>query len=210
MSKKSLLICSCVGLVIPACVAIFLYLSGQVNQQVPKGWFLAGSNPRAYDVGIDQTHKVNGKQSAYLKSKAGESKGFGTLMQQFDPKKFLGKRVRMSAHVRTQTVKGWAGLWLRVDDTKGKRLSFDNMGSRPIKGSTDWKKYNVVLDVPGSAANIAFGVLLGGQGQVNVDVFVFEEVDLSVPVTGLHSSPSLEPVNLDFENDQLLGIPATP
>ena len=210
MSKKKILMCSCVGLAIPASVAIFLSLSGQVNQRMPKGWFLAGSNPRAYDVGIDQTQKVNGKQSAYLKSKAGESKGFGTLMQQFDPKRFLGKRVRMSAHVRTQTVKGWAGLWLRVDAAKGKRLSFDNMGNRPIKGTTDWERYNIVLDVPDSAANIAFGVLLGGQGQVNVDAFSFEEVDLSVPVTGLHGSPPLEPVNLDFENDRLLEMPATP
>jgi hypothetical protein len=64
--------------------------------------------------------------------------------------------------------------------------------------------------MPVSAANIAFGVLLGGQGQVNVDTFSFEEVDLSVPVTGLHGSFPLGPVNLDFEKDRLQETPATP
>ena len=34
---------------------------------------------------------------------------------------------------------------------------------------SDWRKYDVVLDVPSEAQNIAFGVLLAGEGQVWTD-----------------------------------------
>jgi hypothetical protein len=85
------------------------------------------------------------------------------------------------------------------------------MGDRAIKGTTDWKQYEVVLDVPKEgAAQIYFGVLLAGKGQVWVDDFKFEAVDNSVKTTGraretgkaavaLAKGLPKEPSNLDFE-----------
>jgi hypothetical protein len=97
---------------------------------------------------------------------------------------------------------GWAGLWLRVDGSDPNRsLAFDNMQSRPIKGTSGWSQCQIVLDVAPDAKDIAFGILLDGQGGVWLDDINFEIVDLSVPTTGMRASVDLpaKPKNLDFE-----------
>ena len=37
--------------------------------------------------------------------------------------------------------------------------SFDNMQDRSIRGTTDWTRYDVVLNVPENAAMMKFGFL---------------------------------------------------
>ncbi|MCA9492492.1 MAG: hypothetical protein KC621_21310 [Myxococcales bacterium] len=48
-------------------------------------------------------------------------------------------------------------------------LSFDNMQERPIRGTQDWTRHEIVLDVPTGATNIAFGILVAGKGTVWID-----------------------------------------
>jgi hypothetical protein len=119
-------------------------------------------------------------------------------MQAFGVKEYRGKRLQMTAHVKAEKVKKWAGLWMRVDGRRGSTLSFDNMKSRPIKGTCNWTKHAIVLDVPDESTLISFGVLLDGQGRVWVDDFEFEVVTTEVPTTG-ESPYSRQPRNLDFE-----------
>jgi hypothetical protein len=79
-------------------------------------------------------------------------------------------------------------------------VAFDNMQKRPIKGTTGWTQYAVVLDVPSDASQIAFGVLLDGKGTVWADEFVFDKVGTGVATTDLMSAQSAGKVsNLDFE-----------
>jgi hypothetical protein len=173
---------------------------------LPKGWFKAGSDPNKYEMGLDKGAGQDGKNAATIKSIEKNIKGFGTLMQDCSPAKFAGKRVRMTGFLKSKDVEGWTGFWLRVDEASSDRpLSFDNMYERSVKGTTDWKKYEIVLDVPANASNIAYGVLLNGTGQVWFDSMNFEIVDNSVPVTGKsaeqmkkHSVPDA-PENLNFE-----------
>lgn len=174
---------------------------------LPTSWFKAGSAPKSYDMGIDKGAGKDGKNAATIKCIDQNTNGFGTLMQNCLPDKYLGKRVRMSGMVKTKEVADWSGLWLRVDQ-KGNEgsLSFDNMHDgkkdRSIKGTTGWTKYEIVLDVPPKASNIAYGALLVGTGQIWFDNLNFEVVDNSVPVTGEPKDKPLsnaEPVNLDFE-----------
>jgi hypothetical protein len=81
----------------------------------PQGWLLAGSNPENYETGVDSQAKRNGFPIAYLKSKPSATEGFGTLMQMFSASKYAGQRIRLSASVKADEVKDWAGLWMRVD-----------------------------------------------------------------------------------------------
>jgi hypothetical protein len=102
---------------------------------MPKDWFKAGSKPKSYEMGIALGEGMDGKDCATIKSNSTKRKidGFGTLMQQCKPTKFLGKRIKMTAYVKSENVKKWAGLWLRVDQANSQTsLSFDNMGDRPI------------------------------------------------------------------------------
>jgi hypothetical protein len=43
---------------------------------------------------------------------------------------------------------------------------YDNMQRRPIKGTTELAKYELVLFVPNEATSISYGVLLDGTGQI--------------------------------------------
>jgi hypothetical protein len=54
-----------------------------------------------------------------VKAKKPAIDGFGTLMQDFRAKQYVGKRVRFSAFVKSENVEGWAGLWMRVDKGEG-------------------------------------------------------------------------------------------
>jgi hypothetical protein len=69
---------------------------------------------------------------------------------------------------------------MRVDGPDGETLRLDNMQNRLIKGTIDWRKYRVVLDVPSEATHIVFGVLLDGSGRTWIDNVSFEVVDESV------------------------------
>ena len=162
------------------------------------GWGMAGSRPQNYEAGIDRNiRRRSGEGSAYLKSKLSELGAvFGTLMQQFNAEDFRNKRVRLSGYIKSEAVEPWAGFWMRVDDANGKVLSFDNMQERPVIGTTDWKQYDVVLDVPENSFNIALGILLGGKGQLWFDELHFEAVEQNVPTTDLDVLP---PKNLDFK-----------
>jgi hypothetical protein len=77
------------------------------------------------------------------------------------------------------------------------------MSDRPITGTTDWNKVEIVLDVPANSSMLAYGVLLYGTGQIWIDKVTFEVVDESVKITGksnkIESPVVSEPANLDFE-----------
>ena len=164
----------------------------------PAGWFLAGKDPDSYTMDVDDTVAHGGKSSARLASTRAPN-GFGTMMQSCDPSEYRGKRVRLSAFVKTQDLKEWAGVWMRVDGAEqGRSLAFDNMSNRPIQGTMDWTRQEVVLDVPDEATNISFGILVNGEGKLWIDDIQFQVVDKSVPVTGLtgHGKPQ----NLSFEH----------
>ena len=165
---------------------------------LPKGWFVAGSMPDKYEMGIDPGAGINGKNAATIRSNANKIRGFGTLMQSCIPGKYLGKRVRMTGSMKSDDVAGWAGFWFRVDQADSKKsLSFDNMYNRRVTGTTDWKQYEIVLDVPSNASNLAYGALLSGKGQIWFDNIRFEIVDDKTPKT--EWSKLEAPQNLDFE-----------
>jgi hypothetical protein len=89
---------------------------------------------------------------------------------------------------------------MRVDKERT-TVSFDNMQSRPIKGTQQWKQCEVVLDVPQDSTGIFFGILLSGSGEVWMNDVSFEVVGNDVQVTSLasqaHPLPT-QPTNLKF------------
>ena len=57
------------------------------------------------------------------------------------------------------------------------------MGNRPIQGSTDWAKYELVVEVAEESTLIVFGLMLIGEGQIWLDDVSFETVSKDVPLT---------------------------
>ncbi len=155
-------------------------------KNLPVGWFVTQSAPNLYEAGVDTNSPCEGTRSAFLRSRTETPTGYGTFMQAFGAQDFRGKRLRFSAMVRVKDVTGWAGLWMRVEGTDPKQpLGFDNMQSRSLTGTTECKRYDVVLDVPPESSAIMAGLLLSGTGEAWLDGVRFEVVDRSVPVTDL-------------------------
>ncbi len=170
------------------------------------GWFLKGDAPYNYSWGVDDQETHDGAKIAYLKfeskkvSPAGDATGFGTVMQTFESTRYRGKRMKLSGFMKTADVTVHSAFWMRADASNGKVLSFDNMSKRSVTGTTDWKNYAVVLDIPAASEEIAFGVMLSGPGEIWVSGLKFEEVDKSVPVTAEYCALDTpdHPVDLDF------------
>jgi transcriptional regulator with XRE-family HTH domain len=183
------------------CAGLFL-TNRKTNAQSVNGWFLAGNKPKSYTIGLDKTTFKSGESSAFLKSTDKKIKGFGTLMQTCNAKDFLGKRIKMTAYVKSENVMDWAGIWLRVDSkVTQKAVSFDNMQDRPVKGTNDWVKCEIILDVPEESGTLNYGVLLSGTGKVWFDNITFEVVDkLKVNPTKANLPQILDkPVNTNFD-----------
>lgn len=163
------------------------------------GWALYGSDPNGYTIG---TEKMDRGTVAYIKSDKPEKKKFGTISQTFSPDEYKGQRISFSADVKSIKVKNWAGMWMRVD-FNGKSVAFDNMKTRPIKGSSDWHNVAIVLDVPEDSDLIAIGLLMSGDGKVLWDNIKIEEVGKDVPVTDMYQMyQQKRPKNLNFESEK--------
>lgn len=186
-----------------ACALAVLLISSTTEEI--KGWILRGSKPQSYKIGLVQDTERNGKV-AFMESVDEKIKGFGTIMQTFTPKEYYGKTVKLSAFIKTENIKDWAGMWMRIDgemNTKKnfpKCLGFDNMQDRPIKGNTDWKKYEIILKVDKEAESISYGVLLSSTGKIYLDDIKFEIVSDDTKETQSSSSLNLEkPMNGSFD-----------
>lgn len=173
----------------------------------PAGWAKNGSRAGSYIVGVDRNETVGGLPSAYVQSIGSSVDGFGGMMQTTSAEAYVGKRVRLSGWIKTEEANDGGGrLWLRVDGQQA-GLQFDNMNNRPVKGTTEWQQYSVVLDVPTEASALAYGFFVSGGGKMWVNGTSIEEVGPEVPSTNMiarrptRSLPAT-PVNLAFDPDQ--------
>jgi hypothetical protein len=178
-----------------------------VTRTAPAGWAKNGSKPGAYVVGVDRNQTYAGMPSAYVKSIESSVNGFGGMMQMSSAEDFAGKRVRLSGWAKTQDANDGGGhVWLRVDGQQvGASLQFDNMDNRPIKGTTDWQPYSVVLDVPAEASALAYGFFVQGTGQMWVSGTKIEPVGADVSSTNMKVKKATPlpktPTNLSFNPD---------
>ncbi|MFT9848378.1 helix-turn-helix transcriptional regulator [Aneurinibacillus sp. REN35] len=183
----------------------FYIVEEDVPMKMPKGWIASGSHPAEYEMGTDQNTVHSGKAAGYIASTATTSHhGFGTMMQMFNAQAYRGKRLRLSAFLKTEEVSNWAALWMRIDGANGDMLGFDNMEQRPLTGTSEWNQYAIILDIPQESTAIAFGILLSGSGEVWIDTIRFDEVDENVPTTDMLAGDGNrlpdEPLNLHFED----------
>lgn len=161
--------------------------------QMPTGWGKTGADPQNYEIYRDTSVKHSGNASATLRSNTSATKeGFSAAIQSIKPDEFRGQRVRLSGYMKSDGVAEWGGFWMRVDaEDPSVTLDFDNMENRPVKGTTNWKKYEVVLDVPPEAAEIVFGFILKGKGQVWADDLELTTVGKDVGKTSQPYSPEV-------------------
>lgn len=145
-----------------------------------KGWWT--NQTQDYDFGVEHVDGALSEKSAFIKNTASAPNGYGTLSQGISAEQYRGKHVRLSAMLKSKDADG-VQLFLRMDGPEEKVLEFRNMGDTPVKGTTDWKRYDIVLDVPQQAQAISYGYYLLGKGEAWADSFKIEVVGNDVPVS---------------------------
>jgi hypothetical protein len=166
------------------------------------GWRFTGpsdGDPRlslkdyGYEGGVDDARSHGGRRSAFLRAITAAPKKQAVVMQSIAADRYRGKRVRLAAFILTENA-GAACLGIEV--VSG--ATSVGRGRAPIKGTTAWQRYELVVDVPSQATQVNYGLLLEGAGEARIDDVSLEVVDASVPLTDPPRLP-LEPQNLDFE-----------
>jgi RNA polymerase sigma factor (sigma-70 family) len=163
-----------------------------------EGWVKSapGSDAPDYRMDLDSNGRRPGVPSPFLTPAIERPDGYACLMQNFRAEDYRGRRLRYSGYLKTEGVTGVACLWLRLDGPKSIRAWNHNI--YPVRGTTEWTRYEYVLDVAEDSLGIAFGISLDGKGTVWVDSIAFEVVDTDVPLTSAFIGKPLEPQNLDF------------
>ncbi|KAA3664341.1 MAG: AraC family transcriptional regulator, partial [Chloroflexi bacterium] len=157
---------------------------------LPNSWFITGKIWQDYEMHRDENVFATGEASALLAATEAPLFSSGAIMQVFDSQLYLGNRVRLSALIKTEDVTDWAGLSMSAGRSENEIYQFDNMQNRPITGTTDWTRYEIVLDVPTASEMLSIGVHLAGNGRVWIDNVAFEIVDDNTPST--HCQECLE------------------
>lgn len=161
-------------------------LAGDPSWEIPAGWTAQETVAKEYRVGRDRAIVHGGKSSLFLRSLVPKPTGVLTVTQVFATTAFSNKRVRLKAFLRTEGVAGATVLWL-ARTAKAARIS--------VSGTTSWKEYDLVTDVPEGGETMWIYIQLHGAGTVWADDFRFEAVSGSVPL-----SNRTEPENLGFTN----------
>lgn len=170
-----------------------------VDNGKPKYWNNFGSSN--YAISLDSINKRNGKYSVTIEYKDGnpDFKAWAFTI----PDNYSGKKITLSGYIKTEKVTdGYAGLWLRIDPS----IAFDNMNKNGVKGTTDWTKYEITLEMnPKKTKQIVIGGLLVGKGKMWLDNFNVsidgKDIKDQKPI-----ARKLHPAEIDKEFDKGSGI----
>lgn len=180
-----------------------LLLAANSEPRLPSGWSRQSSfgADRACSAGVSNSLAERARRSLVIECTR-NTDGYMSVQQTVAADQYRGQRVRLVARIKADRVRGWSGLWMRVSGPDQRTLAFDDMSTRPLRGSLDWRDAQVILDVDPSATSVAFGLRLAdGTGRVWAENFRFEVVDPREETLSIRLQPSLPslPQNLKLE-----------
>lgn len=149
----------------------------------PQKWLALGEQGfELCDAGIDAKMLTAGQRNLSISCSVPMR---AYLRQAFEAPPWWGKRVRLSAWVKSENVQARTGgtgqpgaaLYLAATDTNGP------VYNAVVTGTTEWTPLELVIDIPRGAPYIPMGLSLVGTGQVWARDLKFEEVPRDTPVT---------------------------
>jgi len=160
----------------------------QIENGIPIGW--APSYNQNYTVSLDSINVKKGKYSILIEFNEGsvDYKSFNFII----PDSYNGKKITLSGYIKTENVtEGFAGLLMKIDPN----IAFKNMEDSGVKGTMDWNKYEIVLEMaPLKTEKIIFGGFLAGKGKMWLD-------DLTITIDG-NKLEDLKPIVIPAKTDK--------
>jgi hypothetical protein len=137
----------------------------------PKYW--ESFDSKNYVFTLDSNISYSGKYAVSIEYKEGTADF--SAWEFTIPENYNGKQITLSGYLKTENVSdGYVGLYMRIDPS----IAFDNMYRKNIKGTTDWTKYEITLNMnPKKTKRIVLGGILVGKGKMWMD-------NLSVSIDG--------------------------
>jgi hypothetical protein len=163
------------------------------------GWDASGMRD---SIEIDSSQSRDGTASLRLQGRRDlAGKRIPQITQTLQLSGYAGKRVRVTAYVKTQNVSRWGTIYASLEERIGnhasRRLAHDDLYTRALPETSDWEQYSIVMDVPEGNIVLTVGAFIDGGGMMWVDDVRIEEAGQEAAVTG---TQILErPANLDFE-----------
>jgi tetratricopeptide (TPR) repeat protein len=159
------------------------------DHSLPVGWGPMGKISSDWEIGVDRAVVHSGKASLAIKIARVLTQVPRGALQIIRADDYRGKRWRLSTFVKAERVSIACQVFMRVDGKDRLALASDSMADRPIVGTTNWERHEIVLDVPEAADEVRFGCFLVGRRQVWIDDFVLEPVGQDVKTTGAKAMP---------------------
>jgi C-terminal processing protease CtpA/Prc len=146
-----------------------------------------------YTVDVDSSVARSGRRSLRIDGFTTTPLGGGSVLQQIRADRFRGKRVRVSAYVRTRNVRGLGGTIAVAVAGEGRVVAQSRLDQAPLTGSRNWQLLTAVVDVPGLAVGLNITGTLEGAGTTWFDNFRIEVIgnsgdSLHEPVSGVSTA----------------------
>jgi len=138
------------------------------NNGDPEGWFtFEHAIEPSYKFVIDTANPHTGSRSLRIDNYGPDV--YGAVAQSLDAFGYAGKTARFSGWLRTrETSEGGAVLTLTAL-MSGATIAHNFMEQTPVKGTTPWQRYTIMLKIPAGTDRVEVGAMLQGKGSLWLD-----------------------------------------
>lgn len=138
----------------------------------PSQWSLPDSAYYGYNAASDRNCRKHGGSSLRLERTDTTKQSWALFSQELPDTLVAGHEIELSGWIRTEEVtEGFADLFLIRSDTTDDDLLTADAPGRGQRGTTEWRRMELRLQLPDSASGVRFGGLLKGGGRAWFDRF---------------------------------------
>lgn len=149
-----------------------LDFEGNDHRNRPSQWSLPDSIYYGYAAASDRKYRKHGSSSLRLEQVDTTKYTWARFSQELPDTLAAGHEIELSGWIRTEEVtEGFADLFLILPETADDDLLTDDTPGRGLRGTTEWRRMELRLQVPDSATGVRFGGLLKGGGRAWFDRF---------------------------------------
>jgi len=137
----------------------------------PSGWGKTPVDTSRCRYALVDTTAGTGRASACITCVpvAGETRGFAGFTQRIDAVALRGRRVTLSAKVRSENVEKLAFLWMAAEDGSGRMMALTPPDADPVRGTMPWHEVQITGVVPPVAVRLSIALSLTSAGRVWLD-----------------------------------------